>query len=64
VAGSTFNVSLSETGAITDVVVGGYLWNPIDDTQSANWQNVITAQSPGWVQINDAQGPNWVEIQT
>ncbi len=64
VAGSTFSVSLSETGAITDVVVGGYLWNPIDDTQSANWQNVITAQSPGWVQINDAQGPNWVEIQT
>ena len=64
VAGSTFIVSLSETGTITDVVVGGYLWNPIDDTQSANWQNVVTAQSPGWVQINDAQSPGWTEIQT
>lgn len=63
-AGSTFNVSFSDTGSITDLVVGGYLWNPIDDTQTANWQNVVTAPATTWVDINDAQSPGWVQIQT
>ena len=63
-AGSTFNVSLSDAGTITDLVAGNYLWNPIDDTQSANWQNVVTAQTPAWTAIVNTQGPNWVEIQT
>ena len=63
-AGSTFNVSLSDAGTITDLVAGNYLWNPIDDTQSANWQNVVTAQTPAWTDIVNTQGPNWVEIQT
>lgn len=72
-AGGTFNVSFSDAGAITDLVAGGYLWNPIDDSQTPNWQNVLTAspttwaevndtQSPGWVQINDAPSSTWVDI--
>jgi hypothetical protein len=63
-AGGTFNVSFSDAGAITDLVAGSYLWNPIDDSQTPNWQNVVTAPSTTWVEINDTQSPGWVEIQT
>jgi hypothetical protein len=63
-AGGTFNVSFSDAGAITDLVAGSYLWNPIDDSQTPNWQNVVTAPPTTWVEINDTQSPGWVEIQT
>jgi hypothetical protein len=63
-AGSIFNVSFSASGTIADLVVGGYLWNPIDDSQSPNWQNVQNAQAPGWVEVNSTQSPGWVQIQT
>lgn len=63
-AGGTFNVSFSDAGAITDLVAGNYLWTPIDDSQTPNWQNVVTAPSTTWVEINDTQSPGWVEIQT
>ena len=63
-ADGTFNVSFSDAGAITDLVAGNYLWTPIDDSQTPNWQNVVTAPSTTWVEINDTQSPGWVEIQT
>lgn len=63
-AGFTFNVSLSESGRITDLVASSFLWNPIDDSQTPNWQNVVTAPPTVWVDITTTQDPNWVEIQT
>jgi len=63
-AGSTFNVSLSESGTLVDLVAGDYLWNPIDDSQSPNWQNVVTAPTTTWTDIDDSQSPGWVQIQT
>ncbi len=63
-AGSIFNVSFSASGTIADLVVGGYLWNPIDDSQSPNWQNVQNAQAPGWVEVNSTQSPGWQNVVT
>ena len=64
-AGSIYNAALPiESAGITDFLVGSYLWNPIDDTQTANWQNVSNGQNPGWTQISDAQSPGWFVIPT
>jgi hypothetical protein len=62
--GSIYNVSLSETSVISDFLVGGYLWNPIDDTQDPNWQNVNNAQSVTWTEVSNTQNPGWVVIPT
>jgi hypothetical protein len=47
-----FVSSVSETPSITDTVLGRYLWDSIDDSQTANWQNVNNTQTPGWTVIN------------
>ena len=62
--GSIYNTALSESSTISDFLVGGYLWNPVDDTQNPNWQNVNTAQSVTWTDISNAQNPGWVVIPT
>ena len=59
-AGSVYNAALPvESAGITDFLVGAYLWNPIDDNQTPNWQNVNNAQGSGWVSINTDDAPNW-----
>jgi hypothetical protein len=59
-AGSVYNAALPvESAGITDFLVGAYLWNPIDDNQTPNWQNVNNAQGSGWVLINTDDAPNW-----
>ena len=64
-AGSIYNAALPVEGATAaDFLVATYLWNPIDDTQTANWQNVNSTQTPGWTQVNDEQTPVWVVIPT
>jgi len=37
-----FSVAVTETATATDVIVGGFLWNPIDNTQTPNWTLVST----------------------
>lgn len=64
-AGSIYNAALPVEGATAaDFLAATYLWNPIDDTQTANWQNVNSTQTPGWTQVNDEQTPVWVVIPT
>ena len=60
--GSIYNPSLVETINISDFVIGGYLWNPIDDTQIANWGDIDDVQLAGWVQLDDTQAPNWQNV--
>jgi hypothetical protein len=59
---ATFVASVSEGVHATDTIVGQFLWNEIDDTQTPNWQNITNTQSPGWSEISDVQTPNWQEI--
>jgi hypothetical protein len=32
--------------------MGVFYWSLIDDSETANWQNVNTAQTPGWSVLN------------
>jgi hypothetical protein len=40
-------------------VIGRYLWELVDDQQTANWGIVNNTQSTGWACIDDTQTPNW-----
>jgi hypothetical protein len=53
------NVQFVDSVTALDTVLGAYLWNPIDDNQTPNWQNVNNAQGSGWVSINTDDAPNW-----
>jgi hypothetical protein len=54
-----FNVQLADSAAITDAVIGAFLWNLIDDSQSVNWVTISNPQSSSWTGIDDSQNPNW-----
>lgn len=60
--GSIYNPSLVETITISDYFIGGYLWNPIDDSQTPDWGNINNTQSAGWTQVNDTQAPSWQNV--
>jgi hypothetical protein len=57
-----FNVQFVDSATALDAVVGAYLWNPIDDNQTANWQNVNNSQSPTWTDVNNSQTPGWTPV--
>jgi hypothetical protein len=64
-AGSVYNAVLSILSAsAADSILGSYLWNPIDDTQVPNWQNVNNAQPVIWTEVSNTQNPGWTPIQT
>ena len=54
------NIQAGATAA--DQIVGAFLWNIINDAQTANWGSANTAQAAGWTQINDTQTTNWIQI--
>jgi hypothetical protein len=60
---AVFQASLSESATATDLFFGGYLWNPIDDTQTANWQNINNTQTVTWTVISNTQSPGWQDIE-
>jgi len=64
VASSTYNASVLVALVASDTIVGAFLWNLIDDAQTANWQNIGTNQTPNWVVIDTAQVPGWTGIDT
>jgi hypothetical protein len=43
---------IAETVAATDTVGVSFLWEPIVDTQTANWAQVSTVQAANWTQIS------------
>ena len=51
-----------EGALAADTIVGQFLWNEIDDTQTPNWQNIANSQGLGWSEIDDTQVPNWQNI--
>jgi hypothetical protein len=59
---ATFMASVVELATISDLLLGRPLWEIIDDTQSANWQNITNVQSPSWTQVSDTQSANWQNI--
>ena len=59
-----FPASVAEQIAMTDTVIGGYLWNPVDDSQGAVWQDANTTQTPGWTDVNTTQTATWTDVNT
>ena len=49
--GVTFNAAILDLATLLDSTSSLFLWNLIDDTQTANWQNISNTQSPGWTDI-------------
>jgi hypothetical protein len=42
----TLAASIAESASATDIIAGSPLWNPIDDSQNANWTQVPTGEIP------------------
>ena len=63
-AAVVFRSFFADAALVFDTMGGAYLWNPIDDSQTANWQNINNTQTPGWTSINDTQNPGWTDIFT
>jgi len=40
----TFSSLIAETATATDSITGSFLWNLIDDTQTANWASISTGE--------------------
>jgi hypothetical protein len=51
-ARATFVSSIGETATATDTVLGGFLWNLIDDTQTPNWVLITSTQTPSWTAVD------------
>jgi hypothetical protein len=45
---SAYQLARAETMTLTETNGGRNLWENVDDTQDANWQNINTSQTPGW----------------
>ena len=42
--------------------VGVFYWSLIDDSETANWQNIDDSQTPGWATLDDSQSANWQNV--
>jgi hypothetical protein len=62
IASAVFLASLSESVTAIDAIIGRYLWELIDDSQTASWQNIDDSQTPGWTTLNTAQTATWQTI--
>lgn len=60
--GSIYNVTVPESATLSDSVIGAFLWNLIDDSQSVNWQNVVSEQSVTWSAIANNQTAGWSDV--
>jgi hypothetical protein len=59
---AVFPVQFSDGATVADTAGAAYLWNPIDDSQTANWQNVNNTQPTVWVGVDDDQTPGWTPV--
>lgn len=59
-----FISTVDESATASDILLARYLWELIDDTQTANWNTLPTAQSPVWTTIDNTDTASWQVIQT
>ncbi len=62
--GSIYNAPVSETVTISDLVLGLFLWNLIDDSQSVTWQNINSSPGTTWSPIDTDPDTGWSVIPT
>lgn len=61
-ASAVFNSSVLDLATATDIYNGAFLWNLIDDAETANWGDIGTQQVAGWATIGDTQTSGWGAI--
>ena len=59
-----FQASIAESITITDSWFAQYLWNLINDAQTANWSPINDDVSGGWKIINTTENASWQVINT
>jgi hypothetical protein len=61
-ATAVFFATIQGSATAADQIVARFLWELIDDAQTANWSGISTAQAAGWATINDAQSGAWSTV--
>jgi hypothetical protein len=61
-AGAVFQSSTQQLVIASDQINARYLWEPVDDDQTTDWDSVNDTQSAGWAEIDDGQIANWAAI--
>jgi hypothetical protein len=56
--------TVSESITIADYWFAQFLWNLIDDAQTANWALINDDVSGGWAIINTTENASWQVINT
>jgi hypothetical protein len=60
--GSIYNAPVLESATIADSLIGGFLWNLIDNAENADWGTIDVAQATSWGVIDAAQPADWQTI--
>jgi hypothetical protein len=60
--GSIYNAQVLESATFADSLIGAFLWNLIDDSQTPNWGNIDNSQTVTWLAVDDSQTTNWQNI--
>jgi hypothetical protein len=63
-AESDNDVFIGESARASDVVSCRYLWELINDSQTANWVDINNPQSPGWATVSTTDNASWTLINT
>ena len=57
-----FVTAVSEGITVSDQLTARPLWEPIDDNQVVNWQNVNDTQTPFWGAVATTQSTTWQDV--
>jgi len=61
---AVFSAAFSDTVTGADVIIGAFLWNPIDDAQNPNWSGITANNDANWQEITGEASTNWQKIDT
>jgi hypothetical protein len=59
---ATFFAIVTDGAAAVDQITARFLWEIINDSQTANWGTIDTAQASAWTTISDTQTASWGTI--
>jgi hypothetical protein len=62
IAQGALNAFVVDAATVYDAASSAFLWNPVDDSIDANWQNILAVQIPDWQSINNTQTPGWTPV--
>jgi hypothetical protein len=57
-----FYAAVIAYAGITDIATARFLWELIDDSQTANWVDISSMQSVAWSLVDDSQGGTWTLV--